>query len=54
MHGWRHKEKVYPFEYKTPFSPIDVLEEYTRPARYVENSCVFTKPALSDAELIDF
>ncbi|MEP7237755.1 MAG: saccharopine dehydrogenase C-terminal domain-containing protein, partial [Ferruginibacter sp.] len=44
----------YPFEYKAPFSPIDVLEEYTRPARYVENSCIVTKPALSDAELIDF
>jgi lysine 6-dehydrogenase len=33
---------------------IDVLEEYTRPARYVENSCIVTKPALSDAELINF
>jgi len=43
-----------PFEYKAPFSPIDVLEEYTRPARYVENGCIVTKPALSDAELIDF
>ncbi len=47
-------KRVYPFEYKAPFSPIDVLEEYTRPARYVENSHIITKPALSDAELIDF
>ena len=47
-------KRVYPFEYKAPFSPIDVLEEYTRPARYVENSHILTKPALSDAELIDF
>ena len=46
--------KPVEFEYKAPFSPIDVLEEYTRPARYVENSCIVTKPALSDAELIDF
>lgn len=48
------KKRIKPFEYKAPFSPIDVLEEYTRPARYVENNCIVTKPALSDAELIDF
>lgn len=47
-------KRIFPFEYKAPFSPIDVLEEYTRPARYVENSHIITKPALSDAELIDF
>ncbi len=52
--GGLPKKRVYPFEYKAPFSPIDVLEEYTRPARYVENSNIITKPALSDAELIDF
>jgi saccharopine dehydrogenase-like NADP-dependent oxidoreductase len=54
MVGGLPKKRVYPFEYKAPFSPIDVLEEYTRPARYVENSHIVTKPALSDAELIDF
>jgi lysine 6-dehydrogenase len=54
MVGGLPKKRVLPFEYKAPFSPIDVLEEYTRPARYVENSCIVTKPALSDAELIDF
>lgn len=54
MVGGLPKKRLYPFEYKAPFSPIDVLEEYTRPARYVENSCIVTKPALSDAELIDF
>ncbi len=52
--GGLPKKRVYPFEYKAPFSPIDVLEEYTRPARYVENNHIVTKPALSDAELIDF
>jgi len=52
--GGLPKKRVKPFEYKAPFSPIDVLEEYTRPARYVENNCIVTKPALSDAELIDF
>jgi len=52
--GGLPKKRVYPFEYKAPFSPIDVLEEYTRPARYVVNSHIVTKPALSDAEIIDF
>jgi lysine 6-dehydrogenase len=52
--GGLPKKRVYPFEYKAPFSPMDVLEEYTRPARYVENGHLVTKPALSDAELIDF
>ena len=54
MVGGLPKKRVKPFEYKAPFSPIDVLEEYTRPARYVENSCIVTKPALSDAELLNF
>jgi len=54
MVGGLPKKRVKPFEYKAPFSPIDVLEEYTRPARYVENKNIVTKPALSDAELIDF
>ncbi len=54
MVGGLPKHRVKPFEYKAPFSPIDVIEEYTRPARYVENSQIITKPALSDAELIDF
>lgn len=54
MVGGLPKKRMKPFEYKAPFSPIDVLEEYTRPARYVENGCIVTKPALSDAELIDF
>jgi saccharopine dehydrogenase-like NADP-dependent oxidoreductase len=52
--GGLPKKRVKPFEYKAPFSPIDVLEEYSRPARYVENGNIITKPALSDAELIDF
>lgn len=54
MVGGLPKRRIYPFEYKAPFSPVDVLEEYTRPARYVENGHIVTKPALSDAELIDF
>ncbi len=54
MVGGLPKKRVKPFEYKAPFSPIDVIEEYTRPARYVENGHIITKPALSDAELINF
>jgi saccharopine dehydrogenase-like NADP-dependent oxidoreductase len=47
-------KRDFPFEYKAPFSPADVIEEYTRPARYVENGHLVVKPALSDAELMDF
>ncbi len=51
--GLPFERKLY-FQYKAPFSPIDVLEEYTREARYVENGYVVNKPALSDAEIINF
>ena len=43
-----------PYEYKAVFSPIDVIEEYTRPARYIENGKMVVKPALSDIELMNF
>lgn len=46
-------ERRLPFQYKAPFSPIDVIEEYTRPARLMENGEIVTKPALSEPELID-
>ena len=46
--------REWPFEYKAVFSPIDVIEEYTRPARYVQNSALIVKEALSDPELIAF
>ena len=52
--GGLPQKREKPFEYKAPFSPIDVLEEYTRPARYVENGHVITKPALSDPEYMTF
>lgn len=47
-------ERVYPFQYKAPFSPADVLEEYTRLARYVEHSKIVVKEALTDPELMYF
>lgn len=52
--GGLPKVKKWPFNYKAPFSPIDVIEEYTRPARYVENSEMITKPAMSDVEHLEF
>jgi len=52
--GGLPKERHWPYEYKACFAPFDVLEEYTRPARMVENGQVVTKPALSEPELIDF
>ncbi len=51
--GGLPKIKKWPFNYKAPFSPIDVIEEYTRPARYVENGKVITKPAMSDIEHVE-
>lgn len=41
-------------EYKAPFSPRDVIEEYTRPARYVSGGRVVTVPALSNVEAVSF
>jgi len=52
--GGLPKIKKWPFSYKAPFSPIDVIEEYTRPARYVENGHIVVKEALSDCEFVDF
>jgi lysine 6-dehydrogenase len=43
-----------PYEYGAVFSPIDVIEEYTRPARYIENGAEVVRAALSDVEEIDF
>lgn len=52
--GGLPEKREYPYEYKAVFSPADVIEEYTRPARYVENGAVVTREALSDPEYIDF
>jgi lysine 6-dehydrogenase len=52
--GGLPRVRTWPYEYKAPFSPSDVIEEYTRPARMVENGKVITRPALSEVELLDF
>jgi lysine 6-dehydrogenase len=52
--GGLPEKRKWPFEYKAVFSPADVIEEYTRPARYVENGALVVRPALTDPEIIDF
>lgn len=52
MVGGLPYKRNWPFEYKAFFSPIDVIAEYTRPARLVFNGKVIEKPALSDSEII--
>lgn len=54
MVGGLPKNRIAPFEYKAPFSPVDVIQEYIRPARLMEDGKIITKPALTDAELISF
>ena len=46
--------REWPYEYKAVFSPVDVIEEYTRPARFIENGIPVTKPPLSEPELMNF
>ena len=52
--GGLPKIKKWPFCYKAPFSPIDVIEEYTRPARYVEHGKVVVRKPLTDCEYVEF
>jgi lysine 6-dehydrogenase len=52
--GGLPKVRQWPYQYKAVFSPADVIEEYTRPARYVLNGKEIIKPALSEPEPIDF
>lgn len=51
--GGLPKVRRWPFEYKAVFSPVDVIEEYTRPARYIEHGREVVRPALSGLERID-
>lgn len=51
--GGLPRVRRWPFEYKAAFSPYDVIEEYTRPARLVEHGEIVTREALSEPELID-
>lgn len=52
MVGGLPAKRTPPWEYKAPFSPIDVIEEYTRPARYILRGRVVTVPALTGVETV--
>ena len=52
--GGLPKIRQLPWEYKAVFSPVDVLEEYTRPARLVENGKIVTKSPLTEIEHLEF
>ena len=52
--GGLPKIRKKPFEYKAPFSPVDVIEEYTRPARLMENGNIVIKPALTERGWMQF
>ena len=41
------------WSYMAPFSPSDVIEEYTRPARIVRNGEIITVPALTERHRIE-
>ena len=51
--GGLPKRRVWPYEYRIVFSAVDVIEEYTRPARWVEHGKLVVKPALTDPEPVD-
>jgi saccharopine dehydrogenase-like NADP-dependent oxidoreductase len=48
------KARSAPFEYKSPFPVLEVLEEYADSCRMVENGEVVVKPMLSETATIDF
>jgi saccharopine dehydrogenase-like NADP-dependent oxidoreductase len=52
--GGLPKKRNFPWQYKAPFSPMDVVEEYLRPARMVENGREVVMPALSEPEYVEF
>lgn len=43
-----------PWGYKSVFSPIDVIEEYTRPVRIRKNGKIEIEDALSKSEVVEF
>jgi saccharopine dehydrogenase-like NADP-dependent oxidoreductase len=46
--------RTLPYQYKAPFSPADVIEEYLRPARIKRHGAEVVRPALSEPEYVDF
>lgn len=54
MIGGLHFGRSGPNDYLPTFSPSDVWEEYTRPARYVKGWKLITMPPLSEPEIVEF
>jgi lysine 6-dehydrogenase len=54
MVGGLHLHRSGPEQYLPTFSPTDVWEEYTRPARYVRDGQLVTMPPLSEPEMVEF
>ncbi|MHA1158769.1 MAG: saccharopine dehydrogenase family protein, partial [Alphaproteobacteria bacterium] len=52
--GGLPQDPVLPWRYRAPFSPVDVIEEYVRPARMLRQGREVVMPALSEPELIAF
>ncbi|MBR9998431.1 MAG: saccharopine dehydrogenase NADP-binding domain-containing protein [Cyclobacteriaceae bacterium] len=52
--GGLPEKREWPWQYKAVFSPIDVIEEYVRPARIVSGGKTIIREALSDPEYIEF
>jgi saccharopine dehydrogenase-like NADP-dependent oxidoreductase len=52
--GGLPQNPVKPWGYKAVFSPIDVIEEYTRPVRFKKNGKLEFEDALSKSELVEF
>jgi lysine 6-dehydrogenase len=52
--GGLPKVRQLPFEYRAVFSPIDVIEEYTRTARFIRDGKLVEMPALSEPEFLNF
>ncbi|MCS7297725.1 MAG: saccharopine dehydrogenase C-terminal domain-containing protein [Bacteroidia bacterium] len=46
-------ERQWPYQYKAPFSPADVIEEYRRPVRQRIGGQEIVKPPLSEVELFE-
>lgn len=53
MVGGLPVRRSWPYQYKAPFSPIDVIEEYLRPARLRVNGETVVREALSEPELVE-
>jgi saccharopine dehydrogenase-like NADP-dependent oxidoreductase len=52
--GGLPKQRDEVWDYKAPFSPYDVIEEYLRPARLVRDGAIVIREALSEPVLVEF